>query len=86
MSRGKSGEAIPRSGIIGTTQGQGVYRRGRLHTGAVATPICRPICWILPSFVLTGPTMGSVLQPGTGVTGVADAMIEADHTWVKSNK
>ena len=28
-------------GIIGTTQGQGVSIRGRLHKGAFATPICR---------------------------------------------
>jgi len=27
--------------IIGTTQGQGVYRRGRLHIGASTPPICR---------------------------------------------
>jgi hypothetical protein len=33
--------------IIGTAHGQGVYRRGRLYTGAFATPICRfitPMC------------------------------------------
>jgi len=30
--------------IIGTAHRQGVYRRGRLHTGAFATLICRIIC------------------------------------------
>jgi hypothetical protein len=32
---------VLRRRIIGTTQGQGVYRRGRLHTGTFITPICR---------------------------------------------
>ena len=43
---GREAEAerlIPRSRIIGTAQGQGVYRRGRLHTDAFATPMCRAI-------------------------------------------
>src|SRR5438128_10124013 len=38
---GKSQRSIPGRGIIGTAQGQIVYSRGRLHTGAFATPICR---------------------------------------------
>ena len=37
----ESERLIPIRQIIGTTQGQGVYRRGRLHTGAFAPPICR---------------------------------------------
>jgi hypothetical protein len=39
---GREAEAervIPGSRIIGTTQGQVVYRRGELHTGAVTPPI-----------------------------------------------
>ena len=32
---------VPGRRIIGTAHGQVVYRKGRLHTGAFATPICR---------------------------------------------
>src|SRR5262252_4492514 len=41
--KAKPGRVRPGRGIIGTTQGQGVYRRGRLRTGAFATPICRQL-------------------------------------------
>jgi hypothetical protein len=41
FSEGKPARLIPGSRIIGTTHGQGVYRRGRLPTGAFATPIYR---------------------------------------------
>jgi hypothetical protein len=41
VSRGKTGEGGTGKRIIGTAQGQGVYRRGRLHTGVFATPIGR---------------------------------------------
>ena len=37
VSRGKTERVRPGRGIIGTTQGQGVYRRGRLYKGAFAT-------------------------------------------------
>jgi hypothetical protein len=37
----KSRRLIPERRIIGTAQGQSVYRRGRLHNGAFATPIYR---------------------------------------------
>ena len=41
---GREAEAeklIPGRGIIGTAHKQDVYRRGRVHTGAFATTICR---------------------------------------------
>jgi hypothetical protein len=41
---GREAEAekvIPGRRIIGTAQGQGVYIKGRLHTDAFATTICR---------------------------------------------
>ena len=34
---------VPGTGIIGTAHRQGVYRRGRLHTSACATLICKII-------------------------------------------
>jgi hypothetical protein len=54
----KPGRVKPGRGIIGTAQGQGVSMRGRLHTGAFATPY-------MQIYILSPCVAGQLVCPST---------------------
>ena len=57
---------VPRSGIIGTAQGQSVSIKGRLHNGALPIPICRSLSPNKLSYTITSHTVNCTYERGAG--------------------